>query len=96
MSGFGEKPFGLSQQRPAGFGAFGSNISDSNRPGGWTLGSGAPSSTGSFDATIRSSYETSGSPIIRSRHFLRDPVDELGGRIPTRDNYYQYARNLCH
>ncbi|KAJ9419605.1 nucleoporin autopeptidase-domain-containing protein [Fusarium oxysporum] len=62
MSGFGEKPFGLSQQRPAGFGAFGSNISDSNRPGGWTLGSGAPSSTGSFDATIRSSYETSGNP----------------------------------
>ncbi|KAI7761937.1 hypothetical protein LZL87_004244 [Fusarium oxysporum] len=60
MSGFGEKPFGSSQQRSAGFGAFGSNISDSSRPGGFTFGSGTPTSTGSFDATIGSSYGTSG------------------------------------
>ncbi|KAG7405105.1 Nucleoporin NUP145 [Fusarium oxysporum f. sp. rapae] len=60
MSGFGEKPFGPSQQRSAGFGAFGSNISDSSRPGGFTFGSGTPTSTGSFDATIGSSYGTSG------------------------------------
>ncbi|KAH8662726.1 hypothetical protein BGZ61DRAFT_485188 [Ilyonectria robusta] len=79
MSDLGKNPFGQPQPQPQppGFGAFGSNIRNSNRPSSWFSGSSTPSS---FGTTQGSFPGTSGEFVILSSP-SPDPLGSFGPRL---------------